>query len=69
MDAKKIEKMSAREMRAELNASRHALRMGLEIWDEYMSQIGTCVSQDYGRLNKFPMACERLGVSLHDAKS
>jgi hypothetical protein len=68
MAAKKIEKMSEREMRAELNDSRRALRMGLEIWDEYMSQIATCVSQDYGRLNEFPMACERLGVSLHDPK-
>jgi hypothetical protein len=68
MAAKKIEKMSEREMRAELNDSRRALRMGLEIWDEYMSQIAHCVSQDYGRLNEFPMACERLGVSLHDPK-
>ncbi len=65
MDAKKIEKMSEREMRAELHDSRRALRMGLEIWDEYMSQIAHCVSQDYGRLNEFPMACERLGISLH----
>ena len=66
MAGKDISKMSDRELRAELATARKTLRMGLEIWDEYMSQIGHCVSQDYGRLNEFPMACERLGVSLHD---
>ena len=43
---------------------RKALQMGLEIHDEYMSQIGTCVSQDYARLNEFPMLCAELGVTL-----
>jgi len=44
------------------------LKMGLEIWDEYLSQIGTCVSQDYGRLNEFPIECKKHGVTL-DADS
>lgn len=43
---------------------RRALLMGLQIWDEYMSQIAHCVSQDYARLNEFPMLCAKLGVEL-----
>ena len=45
---------------------RAALRMGLEIHDEYLSQIATCVSQDYGRLNDFPLKCKELGVTLDE---
>lgn len=56
------------EQTLEVAALRDALKMGLEIWDEYLSQIGTCVSQDYGRLNDFPIICKNLGVEL-DAKS
>lgn len=44
---------------------RRALLMGLQIWDEYLSQIGRCVSQDYARLNEFPLLCTKLGVELH----
>lgn len=43
---------------------RKTLRMGLEIHDEYMTQIGKCVSQDYARLNEFPIECAKLGVKL-----
>lgn len=48
----------------DVRVARATLMMGLEIWDEYLSQIGRCVSQDYGRLNVFPMYCEKLGVKL-----
>lgn len=40
------------------------LKTGLEIHDEYLSQIATCVSQDYGRLNQFPIDCARIGIKL-----
>lgn len=46
-----------------------ALTMGLEIWDEYMSQIGNCCSQDYGRLNNFPNLCRELGIEIKDGKA
>lgn len=42
----------------------HALFAALQIWDEYMSQIGKCCAQDYGRLASFPSLCSRLGVEL-----
>jgi hypothetical protein len=42
----------------------HALFTALQIWDEYMSQIGQCCSQDYERLASFPTICARLGVEL-----
>lgn len=45
-----------------------ALRMGLEICDEYLSQIARCVSQDYARLNEFPLLCAKLGVELPPKK-
>lgn len=47
-----------------LGAFHRALKMGLEIHDEYMSQIGNCASQDYARLNNFPILCRELGVEL-----
>lgn len=40
----------------------HALFVAQQIWDEYMSQIGGCVSQDYARLVSFPSLCAKLGV-------
>ncbi len=52
----------------ERQVMRDALKMALEIWDEYMSQIATCVSQDYGRLNEFPMVCSNLGLTIKDGK-
>lgn len=39
------------------------LKTGLEIFDEYMAQIGICVSQDYAKLNQFPIDCAALGVT------
>ena len=51
----------------ELELARKALRMGLEIWDEYLSQIAHCVSQDYGRLNEFPIRCRALGIELEES--
>lgn len=56
--------MSAAELEAENVELRRLVRVGLEIWDEYMSQIGTCVSQDYGRLNQFPMDAKAAGIEL-----
>lgn len=40
------------------------LLMGLEIHDEYLSQIGKCSSQNYARLNNFPVKCAKLGIRL-----
>ncbi len=45
---------------------RKLLIIGLEIHDEYLSQIATCVSQDYGRLNEFPIRCREKGIALDD---
>lgn len=45
---------------------RKLLVMGLQIHDEYLSQIATCVSQDYGRLNEFPLQCRAKGIALDD---
>ena len=53
----------------ERHTMREALKMGLEIWDEYMSQIATCVSQDYGRLNDFPIICRNIGIEIKDGKA
>ena len=52
-----------------LEKSSIALRMGLLIWDEYMSQIKNCVSQDYARLNKFPILCNELGIRLPEVRN
>lgn len=52
------------ETRLENAELRRLLKVGLEIWDEYLSQIGQCVSQDYGRLNEFPIDCAKLGIKL-----
>ena len=43
-----------------------ALKTALQIHDEYLSQIGHCTSQDYARLNEFPMTCRDLGVTLEN---
>ena len=53
---------------AQIAELRRLVRVGLEIWDEYMSQIGTCVSQDYGRLNQFPIDAAAQGIKLDDEK-
>lgn len=66
MATKKLDKMSDRELRGELAEARRLLKVGLEIWDEYLSQIGTCVSQDYGRLNQFPIDCAKIGIKLDE---
>lgn len=42
----------------------HALFVALQIWDEYMSQISHCTSQDYARLADFPGMCKTHGVEL-----
>ncbi len=54
------------DLRAENLELRKLLVMGLEIHDEYLSQIATCVSQDYGRLNEFPLRCRDKGIALDD---
>ena len=54
------------ELEAENLELRKLLRMGLQIHDEYLSQIATCVSQDYGRLNDFPLQCREKGIALDD---
>lgn len=48
----------------EITALRDALKLGLEIHNEYLSHIGHCASQDYARLNEFPIICANLGVTL-----
>ena len=53
-------------LQAEILELKKLLLMGLKIHDEYLSQIGTCVSQDYGRLNKFPIQCREKGITLND---
>jgi len=45
------------------------LKMGLEIHDEYLSQIANCVSQDYARLNDFAVQCRHLGIQIKDGKA
>lgn len=54
------------ELQAEILELRKLLRMGLEIHHEYMSQIATCVSQDYARLNEFPIQCRGWGIAIDD---
>ena len=51
---------------AEILELKKLLLMGLEIHDEYLSQIATCVSQNYGRLNEFPLQCKAKGITLDD---
>ena len=51
---------------AEILELRKLLLMGLKIHDEYLSQIANCVSQDYGRLNEFPIRCREKGITLDD---
>ena len=51
---------------AEILELKKLLIMGLQIHDEYLSQIATCVSQDYGRLNDFPIRCRDQGIALDD---
>ncbi len=43
------------------------LKMGLEIHDEYMSQIANCCSQDYARLSNFPIRCREFGLQVDEA--
>lgn len=54
------------ELQAENLELRKLLIMGLQIHDEYMRQIANCVSQDYGRLNDFPIRCREQGIALDD---
>lgn len=56
--------MSPAELEAENVELRRLVLVGLEIHDEYLSQIATCVSQDYGRLNQFPMDAKAAGIEL-----
>jgi len=52
-----MDKIERREMR-------RLLLIALEIHNEYLSQIGKCTSQDYARLNLFPIDCAKLGIKL-----
>ena len=54
------------QLSAENLGLRKLLRMGLEIHAEYLGQIATCVSQDYGRLNEFPIQCREWGIAIDD---
>jgi len=57
----------ANRLACENMALKETLKLGLEIHDEYLSQIGKCVSQDYGRLNEFPVRCREHGLEVaHD---
>ncbi|MCK5494832.1 MAG: hypothetical protein KAI41_08850 [Hyphomicrobiaceae bacterium] len=56
--------MSPAELELENAELRRLVLVGLEIWEEYLSQIGHCVSQDYGRLNQFPLDAKAAGIEL-----
>jgi hypothetical protein len=47
---------------------RHALFVALQIWDEYMTQLSVCASQDYSRLASFPSLCAKFGVTVPHRK-
>ena len=47
-----------------LGAAIDALEDAVAIHEEYLSQIGRCVSKDYARLNMFPIKCAHLGVGF-----
>lgn len=63
-EPKDLEEFSVDEWVALVKEYQAALKTALEIHDEYMGQIGHCVSQDYARLNEFPLQCRGLGVTL-----
>ncbi len=53
---------------SELGVTRDALKMGLEVVEDFMPNIGQCALQDYGRLNDFYMVCSNLGITVVDGK-
>ena len=64
LDSRDLDEFTIREWIVLVQQYQAALKTALQIHDEFLSQIGRCTSQDYARLNEFPITCRELGVTL-----